>query len=272
MTEYCPAQIYRGQGIGVAVGAPAATWAYTLSALGPRTVSGSILVQADAGWFTFAFGGTALVQHTVAYKTPYSQFRLLKYESAPLYVRFPTATRIIHWWVNYVTTSGDANFGWDAKGTMHCMSPPGVGGYAVRILGVEPFPGLTRLTPELDLSLPPAAGVPISAAIPVTEPLGFTACAQPFSSVRVVTKAMADFPSGVELSDLGATHVETAVVVAVGASGHVDDAWVYNSSGIKRLDASALVAARDSTYAAGTALCQPAPGYFLFTVSFNSAY
>ena len=56
----------------------------------------------------------------------------------------------------------------------------------------------------------------------------------------------------------------------MGQSDAVLDAWVYKSSGVTALDASALSAARASSFASAVSYCQKAEGYYLYRSDFLS--
>jgi hypothetical protein len=268
LVEYCPAWISRVQTVGMSASsrAPAALWAYTLSANGARTVSGTVLAQTSAGWFEFAFDGVTLPEKQATYENTITRFKRLEYESVPLFVRFPKAVRILRWWVDYASATGDESFGWSSRGNVHCLPTAGTG---VNEGTSDGLPDFVRSPPESDLSAMPPPGVPISVVSPVPEPAGMTACATPFTDARVLWKERAAFPPGVMMATVGITSATVAVEVFIGPNGHVDDASLYYPSGNRALDTSALNAAEGSTYAGGTALCQPSSGSYLFVVTFE---
>lgn len=259
ITEFCPAEIYRAAPVRTTVGA-ADLWAYTLWAWGPRTVSGTILAQTDLGWFVFPFNGVVLAGQTVQYESPYVTFSRNEFESAPLYVRFPGPARIERWWVSTAWARGDVAFGWGAKGQVGCLPGPGV---AVGQSSGAHSP--RRTTPLHDLSVPPAPGTLVSLASATLPPLGATACATPFTDARVVRTASLQYPHGYE----GVT-TEVTVAVAIDRNGNLADAWLFYASGLRDFDDEAISVARGSTYAAGTSLCQAAPGLYLFVADFHA--
>jgi len=61
---------------------------------------------------------------------------------------------------------------------------------------------------------------------------------------------------------------EFCPAVAVNADGGLASAWIYQPSGSRQADRAALEAAEASRYRAGTALCAPAPGIYMFRVTF----
>ncbi len=261
IAEYCPAEIDLSHGVGTSSdSAPAQMWAYTLRAENARTVSGTIVAQTDAGWFAFPFRNAVLVGGNVDYRTIYASFSRREYESAPLYVRFPGPVKILRWWIANATTTADAAFGWNAGAQYACLPQAGLGVSTGR--SGSTFP-LRRLTPEPNLSIPPPPGTPVVQAGTIAEPLGMTTCATPFTNAHARMVGEVGYPLGYRL------HEEVTVEVAIAGDGHLDDAWVYAPSGYEAFDKEAMRTVKSSEFVGGTALCQPAPGLYIFIVTFN---
>ncbi len=104
----------------------------------------------------------------------------------------------------------------------------------------------------------------IAAAQPIEAPAGMSSCDHPFTNARLTASAYPDYPLG-----YGEVSTDVEVEVAIGPDGSLDDAWILVFSGIKAFDDEALRVARASKYAAGTALCVPAPGRYRYVLSFK---
>jgi TonB family protein len=137
-------------------------------------------------------------------------------------------------------------------------------------------PGSETGVPQGTLaSAPPAAPAAASGAAPGPGPSEATvapvertappACAEPNVEAKATRLAEPWYPeSARELGTAG----EADVLVSLSASGAVTSATIYRSSGSAALDASAIMAARQSTYAPEVANCVPAAGSYTFHASF----
>ncbi len=259
--EYCPASIGEASPVGAACHCgPGALWGYTLNAIGARTVAGAIEAQTSAGWFIFPFAEAELAEHTIEYHARYVTFSDQEYYSAPLYVRFPQAVTITRWWVDHASVSGDAGSRWDEQGAVHCQPRAGLGSPTTKPTSRH---DAHVLTPMPDVAATPPAGQAIATAAVVSPPPGWTACAKPFTNARAVFREQLQFPAGPRFA------TEVVVRVAIAATGTLDDAWVVVPSGFPAYDREALRVVRAGRYAGGTALCEPAPGTYLYVLQFR---
>jgi len=92
-------------------------------------------------------------------------------------------------------------------------------------------------------------------------------CAAPHVDARTTQKADADYPALAQAQGAAGT---STVKVALSASGVVESATIYRTSGNTVLDQAALKAARNSRYAPEIEDCQKVPGQYLFVVEFAS--
>jgi hypothetical protein len=259
-SEYCPARMGPLTPID---GEKAATlYSYTLTAESTRSVQGSAMIDTDAGWYQVPFPKTALTAWKFRFKTSSVEFMRTSFESPLLYVRFPQAVTIASAFVYDARSFGDADFGWDKRGDVQCQAPAGLEAAAARPVKASK-PLLTVLNPR-PRKVAPGAATPIVAAAPVRVP-GSLDCAKPFVRATVTKPVPPQWPLGLRLS----APITTLVEVAVGATGHLDDAWIDTPSGSYWADREALAAARASTYEGGTSFCKPAPGTYIFRAEFN---
>jgi hypothetical protein len=147
----------------------------------------------------------------------------------------------------HARTAGDA-FAWQTLGEVSC-GIPAFGGPAYR--------------PQKSLS---DDGLQHVKATPIA-PLFSTECVHPFTQAAVTHAVQPYFPRFAQRL-IGVSYT-SEIEVAVGQSDAILDAWVYKSSGIPALDASALRAARASSFASAISYCQKAEGYYLFRADFR---
>jgi len=259
LTEYCPASA----GVFTALGGGHADtlYSYDLLAEGARSVQGTVLVDTSSGWFKVEFPSTALTEWKFHYQGEYVTFSRSAYESAPLYVRFPTPVTIISFFVSDARSDGDQNFGWDEKGDVACSPPAGL----ETVQKFPPMPLPKVLNPRTDLAAPPAPDASIAIASPTTVP-GSESCSQPFTAATVTKAAALSYPAEEQFRSVSAIAV---VKVAVNGNGTLDDAWIYYPSGSRWFDQAAIDSARSSKYKGGTAFCEPANGLYLFRATFT---
>ena len=62
--EFCPATASVPLPAGAAFGTPARTFYYELSALTPRTVTGTLIADTTSGWYTWNVNGITLTNRT----------------------------------------------------------------------------------------------------------------------------------------------------------------------------------------------------------------
>lgn len=256
-SELCPASVESIQRVG---GPSSNIFSLSLSAQGPRSVSGTIIIRSGDAWYRASVPSTALTKNDLQWTDEFLSFTQSDYSSAPIYVRVPAAAETAFAYVERVTSSGDAEFGWDAKGRVDC---PVSGGFGVP---AKYKPPVTLTNPRSDLLQVPSASVAVIDAVPIAAP-GSLACATPFAAATVSQAVPPVFPYGERFP--GFRGAMTIVTVVVGADGSLIDAFVFVPSGHHDIDAAALEAARESTYQAGTAFCAPAPGLYNFRAQFE---
>jgi len=193
-----------------------------------------MVADTDGGWYSWDIANLPLTG-TIP--------RVL---SASQVVDFPQAVFVRHAWIIHARTAGDA-FGWQALGEVSC----GVPAFAV---AAAP-PG----RPLPDDGLQHVTATPIA-------PLFSTECPHPFTRATVTHAVQPRF-SGFAQRLIGVSYT-SEIEVAVGQNEAILDAWIYKSSGIPALDASALSAARASSFASAISYCQRAEGYYLFRAAF----
>lgn len=259
LTEYCPAHV--GPFHPLDGSGPATLYAFVLNAESARSVQGTVMVATSAGWYRVKFPSTALVERTYAYSGMFGDLSRTAYDSAAVYVRFPSPVGIEAAYVSDAQTSGEHDFGWDSKGDFSCL--PQASNFADE--APHNFHGLVQKFPRTDLTSAPAATASIIAAEPATSP-GNDACAKPFSNVAVKKAVSPDYPQSERTRRANGLSI---VEVAVNAAGNVTDAWTFLSSGSAAFDGAALASAEASTYTPGVVFCQPAGGFYLFNAEFE---
>ena len=243
---------------------PSALFAYQLSGLGTRSVSGNVYVKTPAGWFKAPFDNLTLAPRTVHFAGPNVSYTRTFFRSPVQYVRFPAPVTIEYMWVGNVKTSGDADFGWDAKGIVQCQPPPEAG-QAPLPMKPPTDPRPVRALDDVDDldSAPPATAI-AAKAVSMAAP-GRLDCPVPFQSARAIHVRQPQWPQGYHLN----TPITILVSVAIAADGSVDDTWLLQPSGVDAFDNAALKAAHESTYKNGTAFCLPSPGTYIFHAVFS---
>jgi TonB family protein len=258
LTEYCSAHagaFYPLDGPG-----PATLYAFALDAQSARSVQGTVMIATSAGWYQVKFPRTPLVARTYSYSGKFGNLSRTAFDSAALYVRFPSAVDISTAYVSEAQTFGEADFGWDSKGEFTCLAQAG-------FFDAKPhsFNGLVLNDPRTDLTTAPASGAAVLVAKPAQSP-GDTSCAHPFSNPAVKKAVMPDYPRSERTRR---TYGLSIVELALNAAGTVTDAWTFLSSGSAAFDGAALASAEASTFDAGTAFCKPTGGLYLFNAEFE---
>ncbi len=256
LTEYCPARVGGFQALGAA---PSAL--YSLTAESARSVQGVLLVETTTGWYEVQFPSTAIAQRGYQYSGAFGNLSRTGYESDPLYVRFPSPTKVDAVYVAHAQTHGETDFGWDAKGDYARFPEP----QRVPTVDIAMFGMTTVRSPRTALAAPPEPQAPIALASPAAPP-GSPSCDQP-NTYAVVAKPMSpDFPMDERTRRTPAMSI---IAVVIDAAGQLTDSWVYLSSGSPSFDAVAMQAARESTYRPGRMLCQPVGGEYFFRAEFR---
>ena len=253
LTEFCPARVLAMAPIGAA-DATGQLYSYALTALGPRSVSGTVIFKTSEGWFQAQFPMTPLQEYSRTYEGKSATFKRTTYESPLLYVHVAPGVVMQAAFVSEARTSGDTTFGWDAHGDVTCQAPPD---FETASASAKEMP---RERETRAYNTPPDADTPIEVPT-ITSAPGLLDCAQPFRSVAATRPVIPTLP-GWQMSQINFVAVDIAV--AVGADGAIQDAWIENPSGFDAYDKEALRAARLSKYRGGTSFCEPAPGMFIF--------
>lgn len=192
--EYCPTEILGSHRFEDSAGA---LYSFDLHGGSARTVSGTIVAQTDAGWFSIPFSSVTLVPDNGRYRNDNVSFTRNDFVSAALYVSFPPGvTKIERWWVDRAQTAGESVYGWDAHGVVDCLPPAGV--------GLRPPSAGERIAdlvspPVTNLQAAPDSKDSVIAAAPRADP-GNESCAQPFVSARVRHAAQPRWPMGWTIS------------------------------------------------------------------------
>jgi hypothetical protein len=234
--EFCPAGLQYRPAIPATSDGRSAGLVFGLWSDSPRTiVTAKIVAETDGGWYAWDVSNLLLVEgaNGVA-ESP----RTVAVFDKPVFVR--------HIWIVEARTSGDTLYGWDAVGEASC--------------GIPSFSHPSYASQKAQ----DPSGLPHLTASPVA-PLYAANCPHPFSEAIVTHPVQPIFPP---LAPKG-LYYTSQIEVAIGDSDNLLDAWVYKSSGNRAIDASALAAARASSYQSAVSYCQKADGYYLFRADFE---
>lgn len=244
MIELCPAHA------GVMQMATPKLYRFDLVAASPRTVSGSIALQTDKGWFRVPFGAVNLSPTTVTFVEPNGKLRPFTSARSPVqYVAFGEPVNINFWYIESAATNVAD---WASVGLFSCYFDP----------SIPRMPKLFADSQKRYQSLP-AAGQAIEAK-PIA-PLFRTDCTRPYLDAKAVHPALPVYPFA------GRMPTATAQVeVMILPDGRPVDAKVFVSSGIDAFDVSAINAAKQTTYTPRVAYCHPTVGLYLFKVTFSA--
>jgi|GEM_PF-3278618 hypothetical protein len=234
-TEFCPATVSYAPAAAADAGGRSAGLVFTLGSESPRTiVSATMVADTDGGWYSWDVANLPLTG------------TIPRVKSESVVVDFPHAVFVRHAWILHARTAGDA-FGWQTLGDVSC--------------GIPAF-GARAFRPQRPL---PDDGLRHVAATSIA-PLFSSECPHPFTEATVTHAVQPPFPRFAQRL-IGVSYT-SEIEVAVGQSDAMLDAWVYKSSGVAALDASALSAARASSFASAVSYCQKAEGYYLFRSEF----
>jgi hypothetical protein len=255
--EFCPAQLVAMRASHHADAA--AEYYYQLTALTPRTVSGTVIADTDRGWFVWPQPPIGLTRMTYTMTVGQFSSQYAIAGSSPMTVFFPQAVAIQRAWIVQAQTSGETLLGWDEKGMFAC----GVPDFGVHAVNRNET---VKRTPTAADPTPPPAPLAVE-AVSTPAPLSIN-CPNPFVAAKVTRATQPDFPASVKAAGFSQVAI-TEVAIAVGPDSKLIDAWVWSSSGWEALDAAALMAARRSQYAAPISYCQPVGGTYLFRAEFQ---
>jgi len=235
-TEFCPATVTYAPAAAADAAGRSAALVFALQTESPRTiVSATIVADTDGGWYSWDVANLPL------------SGVIPRVRSAALVADFPQAVFVRHAWILHARTADDA-FGWQTLGEVAC--------------GIPAF-GVPAYRPQRPLPDDGLQHVKASAIAPLFS----TECAHPFTQATLTHPVQPHFPFAPQslVGELYTAQIE----VAVGQNDAILGAWVYKSTGIPALDASALSAARASSYASPISYCQKAEGDYLFRADFQ---
>lgn len=265
LTEFCPAGMsikpVGTNGDGLLGDTTASLYGFELTAMGARTVSGTLAFDTDKGWYTAQVPAVPLAAKVRHYSTPYVKYTEQDFVSQRMYVRFPNDVRLFNTWLYRAAASDDGPFGWQARGTVSCMPRP-----KRDIRTKRRRSPLIKLDPADDdrLSDAPRASSTVLDA-KASSALFSENCPEPFKDAVATAPVTPQWPIGLR----PAAETSSVVMVAVNADGSVADAWIDGPSGYQQFDAEAVDAAKHSKYTGALAYCQAVPGTYLFNVTWS---
>ncbi len=247
--EFCPATL-----VGEPAQIDATSYRFKLGAISSRSVSGTIRIQTQTGWYAASFSDAALKPLEQSYNDQGMTFSHEDFISNDFVVKFPAPTAVFYAYVIQAEAKGDTLLNWDRYGMVACSPTP-----------FSPKDKRNAARP-----MPPLSKSPIVlAAAPVAAPM-LPTCAEPFNDVRPIKPGVFHYPAIYGRDDPSARPTGvTVVVVAVDRDGSVVDAWVWETIGTPMLDQAVVDEARKGTYAPGKAFCENVPGYFVLRSVFT---
>jgi len=269
ITELCPAYASHFNPLDAAAGSKAATtFSYELDALSPSTVSGTLAVETDKGWFSVPFGPIAMAVALETFEYTGTKFTRKNVFSNPLYVRFDAPVTVLRDFVVSANTD-DTSFSWPSRPV-----PCDYAGGPVRFAeAVDPFAAIYAKMPagfgsppsmfatHAELAVPPGPQTPVAAATKRTDFDGL-ACAKPFVDPGMTSSPK--LPYAMPSTALPTLALTAWVVVAIDARGSVLDSWLYAPSASPDFDKAALRAASRQTFTPAVSRCASVPSLFLF--------
>jgi hypothetical protein len=260
VVEHCPAAVIGFHAVAEpGSGNASKTYGFKVGALGERTVSGTIAIETDAGWFTATFPSHHLYESTRSLDVGGHSYGLTAYTEPTLFVSFPSSVLVRRMWVAQASATNDGPFGWQARGSTTCDPPVALAPSA--FAGVwnaaddDEHPPTTFVSP-----FAPASVASVAASV---DPPAGSNCAQPFRDARIVTAALPVWPDSLGPA-LRSRSVSGILVVALDARGTVEDVWPWAPSPYDELNAAEVSAALKGTYAPGIALCRAVPSLLFF--------
>jgi TonB family protein len=250
--EFCPAYLHGMKAVDMPVGTDHLTaFTYELRAGSQRVIANATFVaDTDQGWYGWNVADIPIGTSK---------------RSDVLSVTFPLPVTVRHAWVTNAALVGDDGYGWKDLKSYPCEVPVYANRGIPEAAGERPQSRKPSASPSPIAALPVASpGAKQSAAFPVAIPFDSIDCTRPFGEARVTTAQGPDYPRGY----IGAEG-STQVAVQIDEQGHLIDSWVYKSFGIDSFDASALRAARLSTYAPAVSYCQNVLGTYIFSATFQ---
>ena len=244
---------------------PGGVVAFNLAAHQTRSLSATIELRTDKGFYTIAVPATDLVARQQHWKTLEVAWTGTAVQSAPLYFHMPTgSTKLRDIWVAgaQALTPSDP---WYSVGPVACAPYAGAFGTVSQIAYSN---GGTIADPmhlkNPDRSL--AAAIPSTATLLTAQsiPAPTYSCAHPFVPAKLVHGVNPLWPLSAPTM-----HFKSAVIVTILPTGEIGARHVYLPTGIRDLDSAVLDAAGESTFTPAVAFCKPAYGRYIFRVDLN---
>lgn len=253
ITETCPAAItIAAVGPSDAHHAQGNTFAFAMHAPSPRSLQGRLVLYTDKGWFA-----TAIPKVALRIKVPLQQSATGElWRSSALSVTLPQRVTVRRAFLADAVTDAQT---WSPPAPITCLQGAGPG-YADAKPGAKPYIDVAGWFKDVPIT----GSVALRAA--TAEPLGSTACAEPFKDA-VATYAMT--PQRPEFAPQQSTPAVVDVGIILRSDGTVQEAWPVRSSGIRAFDDAAVKAAEDSIYEPAVSLCQGVPSEYIFAVTFS---
>lgn len=237
---------------------PAALYGFQLTAEGgARSVSATLALDTDAGWFAAAIPQTPLLPFRAKIATNYSTYEKQYWRSQKLYVALGTAVTVKHYFL--VDAAGD-DPQWKQRGAVTCLP------HNIPVPSQERangYDGFKILNEDVVLSAAPGSGDTILKAAP-SKALASDNCAQPFKPATARDAITPNYPAGLGLQSKTVSVAE----IALDANGNIVDAWTDRPSGYDVLDNAAVHAAMASKYTGAISYCTPIPSLYLYHVTF----
>ncbi|HET7813202.1 MAG TPA: hypothetical protein VFL13_02385 [Candidatus Baltobacteraceae bacterium] len=224
-----------------------------IGAAGARTVSGFLRMKTSGGWFSVPFFSVPLQEAPANYNVGGFSFSHSDYISTDLVVSFRQHVDVTYAYVSQAGSKGDADFGWDAKGSVSCLPTP-----------------VTKLHPAAPAPQPPPASNAIALiAMPMDDPFD-AKCTVPDAPIAVTKAGEFRMPAALAHDNFTAMpEGTTGAIVAVDVDGSVVDAWLWETSGTPMLDKAVLDEARKTTFSPGRIFCRNVPGFYLLQTTFR---
>lgn len=206
-----------------------------------------VVFVTNSGWFAAPVTGAVIQPYEQTWRTSFGAFTDKQYAYAPMFVRLPLDATVQH---AYVANAGGQSCPDRPEGDANVISRSSAARYT------QGPAGDLHLTDPLSVNDPlptaPAAAVPIAAPD--------TGGCKPYANAQVARLTMPD-ESGAFMGS-----GEVFVKVAISATGHVDDAWIWGSSGSPAIDRYGLLIAKDAQYVPAQSYCAAVPSNYVFRV------
>lgn len=227
---------------------------FRLGAISARTVSGTVRLQTQKGWYAATFENLALKRLEQNYSDQGMTFSHEDFMSDDIMVKMPTTDPVIYAYVARAHAMGDTFLNWDRFGDVDCWPTP-----------FSPKDKRNSARPMPTLSKNPVALTAASIDAPFK-----VGCSEPFADVGVLAPGPFHYPAILGRDDPTARPTGvTAVVAAVDRDGSVLDVWIWEPIGTPMLDQAVVDEVRKTRFAPGKAFCMNVPGYFVLRSVFT---